>query len=192
VFAVLRVKIWSSDEPGGADPRGVLYAVPKTAKSRRWRGLAGAFDPGKRVGRNTTHPAGRQHGNDVPGGGMSLSHPNRERVRFREDVGAGGEDEQLEHAVAAHHWLRSQPIAWNLEDYLTPADEYHPAVRHDHPRREIDIGADQQHLAFPDDAVGLEGTPRRATRTTDGRHVPRCTVLLFLAVQHLDFPQHSR
>jgi hypothetical protein len=108
------------------------------------------------------------------------------------EIGSGGEDEQLQYAIAADDWLGPQPIAGDLEHDLATTNEGYAPVGDNHPRRQIDVGADEQHLPFPDHAVGLEGAPGSAARPANGWHVPLGTVLLFLAVQHLDFPQHPR
>ena len=53
-----------------------------------------------------------------------------------------------------------------------------------HPCRQIDVIADQEHLTFPDDAVGLQRPPDGSTRPADWRHIARRSVLLFVAVRH--------
>ena len=107
-----------------------------------------------------------------PAAACPSRNANRERLWLFEEIGAGDEDEQLEYAIAADDWLWPQPIARNLEHDLATADECNSPVGDNHPRREIDVGADEQHLSFPDHAVGLEGAPGGAARPANGWHVP--------------------
>ena len=85
---------------------------------------------------------------------------------------------------------RSQPR--HLENHLAAADENDPAMGDDHACRQIDVIADEEHLTFPDDAVGLQRPPDGATRPADWRHIARRSVLLFIAVRHACFPRCSR
>jgi len=123
---------------------------------------------------------------------MPLAHAQRHSQRFIKQVAIRHGDEELEYSIAPQQRLGSEPPTRHLEDRLTAADKNHTPVGNDHARREIDIVADEEHLAFPDDAVCLQRPPDGATRPTDRWHITRRFVLLFIAVRHACFPRCSR
>jgi hypothetical protein len=123
---------------------------------------------------------------------MPIAHAQRHTERLVEEVAARHGDEKLKDSIAAQHGLRAEPAARHLENDLPATDEDDTTVGDDHPCREVDIVADEEHLSFPDDAVGLQRAPDGATRSADRWHIVRRTMLLFIAVRHACFPRCSR
>jgi len=128
----------------------------------------------------------------MPGSRVPLAHAERHAQRFIKEVTARGGNEELEHPVASQHRLGTEPTTRHFKNDFTTADENDSAVGDDHACREIDVIADEEHLSFPDDAVGLQRPPDGPTRPADRRHIARRSVLLFIAVRHACFPRSSR
>jgi hypothetical protein len=122
---------------------------------------------------------------------MSLPHAKRHAEWLVEQVSTRHGHEEIENAIASQHWLRSEPASRHIEHELATADKDHAPVGDDHARREVDVIADEQHLTFPDDTVGLERAPDGAARPTDRRNISRRFVTLFISVRHASFPRRS-
>ena len=151
----------------------IRLIIPEAAEARRRGRLTRPLHTRQGIRGDVANPTGGQHGDDVSGSRMSLAHAQRNAQRLVEEVAARHGDEELKHSVAPQHRLGTEPAARHFEHHLTAADEHDAAVGDDHACRQVDVIADQEHLAFPDDAVGLQRPPDGATRPADRRHIAR-------------------